>query len=221
MRGACGSRHRTERRGKSAARTRRTSDASQARACEARRLAEEVRIAPLAERRLLGTSPEWRRSRVELCTFGWIIAPDAFEDRNRTSALALAASVSIVPASARSGDAYKAKKAECKERASHMNSGVHLVKKNPWVNDCIAGRHLNLYTVRGEPRQRGFLFACYIVRMCHRHFALYVGPSSPVRTAIFSTKRTATTAASIRCRPSAIDGRRSDRFDQEASACAR
>jgi uncharacterized membrane protein len=44
-------------------------------------------------------------------------------------------------ASAAPGDSYKAKKAECQERAKGMNFGVHLIKKNRWVNDCIAGRH--------------------------------------------------------------------------------
>jgi hypothetical protein len=37
--------------------------------------------------------------------------------------------------------AYGAKKAECKQRAKQMNFGVHLVKKNRWVKDCIAGAH--------------------------------------------------------------------------------
>jgi hypothetical protein len=53
-------------------------------------------------------------------------------------ALALAAAG---PVSAAPGDTYKAKKAECKARASKMDFGVHLIKKNRWVNDCIAGRH--------------------------------------------------------------------------------
>ena len=37
--------------------------------------------------------------------------------------------------------AYKVKKAECKKRADTMNFGVHFVKKNRWVKDCIAGKH--------------------------------------------------------------------------------
>ena len=58
------------------------------------------------------------------------------------AALAFAVSFAAIPAaSAKSGDAYKARKAECKDRASHMNFGVHFIKKNRWVNDCIAGRH--------------------------------------------------------------------------------
>jgi hypothetical protein len=53
-------------------------------------------------------------------------------------ALAVAATA---PASAAPGDTYKAKKAECQARAKTMNFGMHLIKKNRWVNDCIAGRH--------------------------------------------------------------------------------
>jgi hypothetical protein len=45
------------------------------------------------------------------------------------------------PTSAAPGDTYKAKKAECQARAKTMNFGMHLIKKNRWVNDCIAGRH--------------------------------------------------------------------------------
>jgi hypothetical protein len=44
-------------------------------------------------------------------------------------------------ANAESGDAYKVKKAECQARAKTMNFGLHFVKRNRWVNDCIAGRH--------------------------------------------------------------------------------
>ena len=55
-------------------------------------------------------------------------------------AAALAAAVAA-PASAAPGDTYKAKKAECQARAKKMDFGVHFIKKNRWVNDCIAGRH--------------------------------------------------------------------------------
>jgi hypothetical protein len=60
--------------------------------------------------------------------------------------LSMAAAIALAvaaagPAAAASGDAYKAKKAECKARAGKMDFGVHLIKKNRWVNDCIAGRH--------------------------------------------------------------------------------
>jgi outer membrane lipoprotein SlyB len=56
------------------------------------------------------------------------------------AAIALAVAVAG-PVSAASGDAYKAKKAECQARAKTMDFGVHLIKKHRWVNDCIAGRH--------------------------------------------------------------------------------
>ncbi|HEU5276003.1 MAG TPA: hypothetical protein VFU97_20265 [Xanthobacteraceae bacterium] len=58
-----------------------------------------------------------------------------------TAALALAAALGAGPASAASGDTYKAKKQACQDRAKSMNFGVHLIKKNRWVKDCIAGRH--------------------------------------------------------------------------------
>lgn len=45
------------------------------------------------------------------------------------------------PLSAAPGDTYKVKKAECKARAKTMDFGVHFIKRNRWVNDCIAGRH--------------------------------------------------------------------------------
>ncbi len=43
-------------------------------------------------------------------------------------------------APAATGDTYKVKKAECKKRADGMKFGVHLIKKNRWVKDCIAGK---------------------------------------------------------------------------------
>jgi hypothetical protein len=60
--------------------------------------------------------------------------------------LSIAAAVAFAvaaaaPASAAPGDAYKARKAECQARAKTMSFGMHLIKKNRWVNDCIAGRH--------------------------------------------------------------------------------
>jgi hypothetical protein len=59
-----------------------------------------------------------------------------------TTAAAIALAVAAAgPLAAAPGDAYKAKKAECNARAKTMNFGVHLIKKNRWVNDCIAGRH--------------------------------------------------------------------------------
>ena len=35
--------------------------------------------------------------------------------------------------------AYAAKKEACKQRASRMNFGIHLIKKNRWIKECIAG----------------------------------------------------------------------------------
>ncbi|MBV8839448.1 MAG: hypothetical protein JO000_23185 [Alphaproteobacteria bacterium] len=57
------------------------------------------------------------------------------------TAIALAAALSQNAASAASGDTYKHKKAACQERAKSMNFGIHLIKKNRWVKDCIAGKH--------------------------------------------------------------------------------
>ena len=56
------------------------------------------------------------------------------------AALALVSFVGMSAAPAATGDTYKAKKAECKNRANTMNFGVHLIKKNRWVKDCIAGK---------------------------------------------------------------------------------
>jgi len=59
-----------------------------------------------------------------------------------STAVAVALAVAVAgPVSAAPGDVYKSKKAECKARAAKMDFGVHLIKKNRWVNDCIAGRH--------------------------------------------------------------------------------
>jgi hypothetical protein len=57
------------------------------------------------------------------------------------AAIMLAASLGAGPAFAASGDTYKAKKQACEQRAKTMNFGVHFIKKNRWVKDCIAGRH--------------------------------------------------------------------------------
>ena len=55
--------------------------------------------------------------------------------------VALITCVGVGTASAAPGDTYKAKKAACQERAKTMSFGVHLIKKNRWVKDCIAGKH--------------------------------------------------------------------------------
>jgi hypothetical protein len=54
--------------------------------------------------------------------------------------IALASFVGITAAPAATGDTYQVKKAECKERADTMKFGIHLIKKNRWVKDCIAGK---------------------------------------------------------------------------------
>lgn len=52
-----------------------------------------------------------------------------------------ATSLMTTPSSAaKRGDTYKAKKAECKREAKSKNFGIHLVERNRWINDCIAGR---------------------------------------------------------------------------------
>jgi hypothetical protein len=35
--------------------------------------------------------------------------------------------------------AYAVKKAECKARAKAKHFGVHFIKRNRWIKDCIAG----------------------------------------------------------------------------------
>jgi hypothetical protein len=57
------------------------------------------------------------------------------------AALAICAFVGATAAPAAPGDTYAAKKAACKKRAGDMKFGVHLIKKNRWVKDCIAGKH--------------------------------------------------------------------------------
>jgi hypothetical protein len=44
-----------------------------------------------------------------------------------------------IEVSAAPRSAYAAKKAQCKQRANQMKFGVHVIKKNRWVKDCIAG----------------------------------------------------------------------------------
>lgn len=57
------------------------------------------------------------------------------------TAVTLAAALGAGPAAAAPGDTYKAKKEQCQARAKEMNFGVHFIKKNRWVKDCIASRH--------------------------------------------------------------------------------
>jgi len=56
------------------------------------------------------------------------------------AAMAVASLVGVTAAPAATGDTYKVKKAECKKRADTMKFGVHLIKKNRWVKDCVAGK---------------------------------------------------------------------------------
>ena len=57
------------------------------------------------------------------------------------AALAITAFAGTTIASAATGDTYKVKKAACDARAKTMDFGIHLIKKNRWVKDCIAGKH--------------------------------------------------------------------------------
>jgi hypothetical protein len=57
------------------------------------------------------------------------------------AALALTSFVGVTLASAAPGDTYRVKSAACKARAAKMNFGIHFIRKNRWVKDCIAGRH--------------------------------------------------------------------------------
>jgi hypothetical protein len=65
-------------------------------------------------------------------------------------ALALIVAVALPSASIAAGtstdfsgakSAYATKKAECKEKAKAKRFGIHWVKRNRWVKDCIAGAH--------------------------------------------------------------------------------
>jgi hypothetical protein len=62
-----------------------------------------------------------------------------------TVAVAVAATfalVSIAPTDAfavTKRSAYAAKEPACKERASRMKFGIHFVKRNRWVKECIVG----------------------------------------------------------------------------------
>jgi hypothetical protein len=53
--------------------------------------------------------------------------------------VASATSTSMEFSSAKS--AYAVKKAECKERAKSQHFGIHWIKRNRWIKDCIAGAH--------------------------------------------------------------------------------
>jgi hypothetical protein len=56
------------------------------------------------------------------------------------AALATSASaVSRVTDFSAAKSAYAVKKAECKARAKAKHFGVHFIKRNRWIKDCIAG----------------------------------------------------------------------------------
>ena len=61
-------------------------------------------------------------------------------------ALSLAAavafpSVTVEAATSSAKSAYAAKKAECKQKAKSKHFGIHWIKRNRWIKDCIAGSH--------------------------------------------------------------------------------
>jgi hypothetical protein len=65
----------------------------------------------------------------------------------RIAAIAIAAvalgsfGLSTEGALAAKNDAYAQKKAECKQEAKAKHFGVHFVKRDHWIKNCIAGRH--------------------------------------------------------------------------------
>ena len=67
--------------------------------------------------------------------------------KNLTCSLIIAvvatfAVVSIAPTDALAASkhsAYAEKKQACKERASQKHFGIHFIKRNRWIKNCIAG----------------------------------------------------------------------------------
>ncbi|HKA76619.1 MAG TPA: hypothetical protein VKD19_05880 [Pseudolabrys sp.] len=64
--------------------------------------------------------------------------------KNLMCIVAVAATFAVVSAptdafAAAKRSAYAAKEMACKERARHMKFGIHFVKRNRWVKECIAG----------------------------------------------------------------------------------
>jgi hypothetical protein len=55
------------------------------------------------------------------------------------SSTAYAATPTDFSAASKRGNAYAAKKAECKREAKARKFGIHFVERNRWINDCIAG----------------------------------------------------------------------------------
>ena len=64
-------------------------------------------------------------------------------------ALAVAAAVALPSAASAATatdfssakSAYGARKAECKQKAKAHHFGIHWIKRNRWIKDCIAGAH--------------------------------------------------------------------------------
>jgi hypothetical protein len=50
-------------------------------------------------------------------------------------------SISMDPAAAAKNDAYAQKKAECRHEAKAKHFGIHWIKRDRWIKNCIAGRH--------------------------------------------------------------------------------
>jgi hypothetical protein len=59
------------------------------------------------------------------------------------AAVALPGAASAATATDFSGakSAYATRKAECKEKAKAHRFGIHWIKRNRWIKDCIAGAH--------------------------------------------------------------------------------
>ena len=65
---------------------------------------------------------------------------------NRVAALIIAAitmssfGLTTDAAVAAKNDAYAHKKAECKQEAKAKHFGIHWIKRDRWIKNCIAGR---------------------------------------------------------------------------------
>ena len=65
---------------------------------------------------------------------------------NRIAALTIAVitissfGLSTDAAFAAKNDAYTQKKAECKQEAKAKHFGIHWIKRDRWIKNCIAGR---------------------------------------------------------------------------------
>jgi hypothetical protein len=57
------------------------------------------------------------------------------------AAIALGSFGVSTEAFAAKNDAYGQKKAECKQEAKAKHFGIHWVKRDRWIKNCIAGHH--------------------------------------------------------------------------------